>query len=169
MPSSFVDSFAPIVKLLVDVAPTRVIDVGPGWSKYGLACREYLPDLRRLHAIEVKEGRRPVQDAVYDGVYTGNVLDFRSAQFWRRWDLVLLVDVIEHLTKRDGHRVLDCMQNAGPAVLVATPKQWIEQYDDNNPYEEHVSHWTGADFACHGIVADVSTIDAIIYLLEGAG
>jgi cyclopropane fatty-acyl-phospholipid synthase-like methyltransferase len=166
MPSSFVDSFAPIVKLLVDIKPDRVMDVGPGWGKYGLVCREYL-DVAAVHAIEVRAGRNRIQDAIYDWVYTGDVRDYRAIQFWRRWDLVLMIDVIEHMPMDDGHRLINRITSAGAAVLVATPKQWIEQHDDRNPHEEHVSFWTGDDFSTHGILADVSTIDAIIYLLRG--
>lgn len=167
MPSSFVDSFPPIVKLLIQANPRRVMDIGPGWGKYGLACREYLQDLQALHAIEVHAGRLPVQDCIYDGVYTGDVRLHKSPQFWARWDLVLLIDVIEHVPHDDGHTLLRHILDAGTDVLVATPKQFFEQYDDRNPYETHRSHWIWSDFKHYDILGDSSTIDAIIYVLRG--
>lgn len=166
MPSSFVDSFAPIVKVLIDRAPRRVLEIGPGWGKYGLACREYLHDLEVLDAIEVPQGRLPTQAAIYDMVYIGDVRDTPGHLYWG-YDLVLMVDVIEHLYLADAHRLLDTVQHAGADVLVATPKLWMEQHDDHNPHETHLSHWSWDEFSPHGIDVDVSNTDAIIYVLKG--
>jgi hypothetical protein len=166
MPSSYIDSYTPIVKLLIERAPRHILEIGPGWGKYGLACREYLPDLDRLDAIEVPQGRFVTQGAIYDNVF---VDDARRAPdtFFGLYDLVVLVDVIEHFTLDDGHELLGRIQGAGTNVLVATPKQWIAQHDDRNPHEEHLSYWSWEELAQHGIDADVSTIDAVIYLLKG--
>ena len=54
MPSSFVDSVPPTIKTIISLDPERVIDVGPGWGKYGLMCKEYLPNLQRVEAVEVR-------------------------------------------------------------------------------------------------------------------
>lgn len=166
MPSSYIDSVAPIVKAIIGLSPQRVLDVGPGWGKYGLLCREYLPDLQALWAIEVPEGRLPTQDAIYDRVYTGDIRLFRSWPRWHEIDVVLMVDVIEHLPLNDGHSVLKAIQAAGCSVLVSTPQLFTEQHDDYNPHEEHLSLWTWEDFRPHGIIHDASTIDSIIYVLE---
>jgi hypothetical protein len=168
MPSSFVDAFAPIVHALVDLKPLSVLDVGPGWGKYGLACREYVSTLERLMAVEVPEGRLPTQDVIYDEVYTGDVRVFPNREFWQRFDLVLLIDVIEHMRHDDGERLLDRMIRAGCRVLVSTPKIFMEQHDPNNPHEEHLCLWTWDELlAIKGVdlLADASTIDSIIYVL----
>lgn len=166
MPSSYVDSFAPIVKAIIARSPRRVLDIGPGWGKYGLACREYLPDLQTLDAIEVPQGRQRTQAAIYDTVFIGDAR-FAPEAFYRVYDLVLLIDVIEHFPKERGHELLHRIQAAGPGTLVATPKWFFEQHDDDNPHEEHLSFWAWDDLAPYGIDADVSTIDAVIYVLKG--
>lgn len=166
MPSSFVDSFAPIVHMLIQIQPRKVLDIGPGWGKYGLACREYLPDLEFLAGIDVPQGRLSTQDAIYDHVFVGDVRDAPD-KFYSGYDVALLVDVIEHMTLGEGHQLLDTIQTAGCQVLVSTPKVFVEQHDDRNPYEEHKSLWGWEDFVPHGVDADVSTIDSIIYLLKG--
>lgn len=169
MPSSFADSYPGIVKLLIEAAPRRVVDIGPGWGKYGLACREYLPSLETLRAIEVPEGRLPTQDVIYDMVYTDDVRDLvLIADFWSRFDFALVIDVIEHLTKEQGHTLLRTLQAAGVRTLVATPKVFFEQHDEHNPFEEHLSLWTWEDFSPYGIEADLSTIDSVIFLLRGS-
>lgn len=168
MPSSYADSFPGIVHLLIQADPKRVVDIGPGWGKYGLACREYLPELESLRAIEVAPGRLPTQDAIYDMVYTDDVRDLIAIpDFWPRFDLALVIDVIEHMDKIDGHLLLTALQEAGLDILVATPKVFFEQHVDCNPFEDHQCLWTGDDFVSYGIAGDASTVDSIIYLLSG--
>lgn len=163
MPSSFVDSVAPIMHTIIESAPASVIDVGPGWGKYGLMCREYLPKLRWLDAVEVNEGRCPTQDEIYDYVFE---IDARLFRGWSTYDLVLLIDVIEHMSKRDGHALLQAMLRVGTSVLVSTPKLFVKQHDEDNPYEEHICLWTWQEFNDHyWVKADASTVDSIIYLL----
>jgi hypothetical protein len=166
MPSSYADSFPPIVHAIIAFEAQRVLDIGPGWGKYGLACREYLPQLTMLDAIEVPQGRLRTQPAIYDNVFIGDARD-APEQFYRPYNLALLIDIIEHLTLSDGHRILSRIQRAGPAVLVATPKRFIEQHADRNPHEEHLSFWDEAEFAPHSIAVDASTDDAGIYILKG--
>lgn len=163
MPSSFVDSVAPILHTIINFAPERVVDVGPGWGKYGLMCREYLPGLKWLDAVEVKEGRCLTQESIYDHIFVSDARCFRG---WLPYDLVLLIDVIEHMSKEDGHALLRAMLRAGASVLVSTPKLFVEQHDDGNPYEEHICLWTWDEFNDHyWVKVDASTVDSIIYLL----
>lgn len=165
MPSSYVDSFAPIVKLLMEARPGRVLDIGPGWGKYGLACREYL-DLEFLAAVEVPQGRLfSTQDAIYDHIFVGDVRNAPDSTF-QGYDIALLIDIIEHMSLEEGHQLLTTIQNTGCQPLVSTPKIFTHQHDASNPYETHVSLWGWEDLAGHGVAADASTIDSIIYLLK---
>lgn len=165
MPSSFAGSFLNIVNLLVALDPKRVVDVGPGWGKYGLACREYLPKLERLDAVEVPQGRKPTQDAIYDSIAE---IDLRAlpATFWEPYDVALLIDVVEHVTLPEGRSALRDITEAGVTAVVATPKRWIEQHDKDNPHETHLSLWRWTDLAPFGIYHDRSTPDAIVYALR---
>lgn len=172
MPSSFVESVPGVIHLLekiVEGAPhPRIVDIGPGWGKYGLMAREYFaPDL--LDAVEVPEGRTNgklagVQSMVYDHVLLGDAREMAD-DFWGTYDVALLIDVIEHMPLRHGHRLLKSIQGAGCHVIVSTPKVFEEQHDPANPYEEHVSLWSWREFKPHLIVADNSTVDSIIYWL----
>lgn len=166
MPSSYVDSVPPIIHTMIKHAaqPARICDVGPGWGKYGLMAREYL-EVEQLDCIEVEPGRMPLQDVIYDCVITSDVRHVGGDVF-RQYDMVLMIDMIEHMELADGHRVLDTVQRAGCTVLVSTPQIFIEQHDDNNPYETHVSLWNWEEFKRYGIVHDASTPDSIIYLLQ---
>lgn len=166
MPSSYAGSFPPIVHAIIAFDPRHVLDVGPGWGKYGLACREYLAELETLDAVEVPQGRYPTQDAIYGSIFVGDIR-LAPEQFFLPYDLVLLIDVIEHLPLNDGHELLSRIQRAGPAVMVATPTRFFEQHVESNPHETHLSFWDGAEISPHRVVADVSTADAGIFLLKG--
>jgi hypothetical protein len=168
MPSSYADSFAPIVHTLIGLDPKSVLDVGPGWGKYGLACREYLPALERLMAVEVPEGRLCTQDTIYDQVYTGDVRLFGNSEFWRRFDLVLLIDVIEHMPLDEGKALLSGIARAGVQALVSTPRVFFEQHVPGNPHEAHLCVWGAGDFAelRLPVLRDASTRDSFIYALD---
>jgi cyclopropane fatty-acyl-phospholipid synthase-like methyltransferase len=166
MPSSYAGSFPSIVHAIIDFAPHHVLDIGPGWGKYGLACREYLPHLESLDAVEVPQGRYQTQNAIYDCIFVGDIR-YAPEQFFLPYDLVLLIDVIEHVSLDDGHDLLSRVQRAGPAVLVSTPTKFFEQHVEENPYETHVSFWDAAELSHHSVVLDVSTVDAGIFLLKG--
>jgi len=163
MPSSYLDSVPPIVHTIIGLAPRRVLDVGPGWSKYGLMCREYLPGLRWIDAVEVPTGRKPIQDQVYDHIFE---IDARRFKGWKPYDLVLLIDVIEHMSKEDGHALVRSMLAAGTSVLVSTPKVFVEQHDDHNPHETHICLWAWDEFYTYNVTVDASTVDSIIYVLD---
>lgn len=169
MPSSYIDSVPPIVHALVELdqpTPLEIIDVGAGWGKYGLLAREYLG-----HAIDGLDVHPdPVLDFVRERIYRRfyhlNALTAPPA-FWRPYDLVLMVDVIEHMGMEEGAALLGrlilfhCCR-----VLVATPKVFFEQGPvGGNPYERHLSFWGWQEFRPFGIKKDYSTIDATIYLL----
>jgi hypothetical protein len=156
MSSSLIQAYPPIVQLLIDQDPESIIDVGPGWGTYGLACREHLQSLQSLHALERSEGRRPTQAAIYDWVYVGDTRDSTyNAKFWARWQLALFIDVIDYLTLDEGQRLFSKILNANTTILVATP----------TPAPGHTSPWSRDAFASYDIAADVSTSDVTICLL----
>lgn len=167
MPSSYVDNVPPIVHLIIGTAPKRVVDVGCGWGLYGLACRQWLPELEFLAGVDVEEGRLATQDAIYDVVLIGDARHHDN-RWWSdvNADLALLIDVIEHMPKADGFDLLDRILAGGGQAIVSTPKVWTEQHDDHNPFETHVELWQWSDlFNRYRVTADASTIDSIIYRL----
>lgn len=138
-----------MVLYLVETADPHetVLDVGPGRGKYGLLLREYLNrPPRRIDAVELEPSY--VDDrlrALYDDVFVGDVLALARAL--ELYDVVLLVDVIEHLEKDDGLELLDRI--SGRAVI-STPVEFFSNGPGLPPSEEHRSHWTRADFEATG-------------------
>lgn len=148
MPTSHIENVPVIVKAVQRLAPKSVLDIGIGMGKYGLLIREYLggdtgrPDVV-VDGIEGYGGYiTDIHRAVYRELYLTDLrdFDFRAAHY----DLFLMVDVLEHVDKDEGHRVL---RDIGGSVLVSTPKEDYRAHYAHNPLEDHRSHWTIEDFA----------------------
>jgi len=74
------------------------------------------------------------------------------------FDAVLMLEVLEHLSKSDGLKVLKKIQTwAKKKVIISTPNGYFEMGEvDKNPYQKHVSGWTVKElntlgYTCHGI------------------
>lgn len=158
MPTSHLRQLSAIVEAIDIINPQSVLDVGVGFGKYGVLTREYL-ELRdgrsryddwqrRIDGVEIFPGYlTPLHRFVYDEVFVGDALDVLPA-LATHYDLVLLVDVLEHFTKSAGGRVLEYALERGRNVIVSTPRAFIEQgaaFD--NPSEEHLSLWTRRELA----------------------
>jgi len=79
-------------------------------------------------------------------------LPFDSNSF----DMILLLDFIEHLTKHRGSEIIkQCQQIARKYILISTPIFWTDNSVNinnhiawkHNPYNEHKSLWEISDFS----------------------
>jgi hypothetical protein len=68
---------------------------------------------------------------------------FKPGQF----DTVIALDVIEHLTKEDGLRMMRSMENiAGRKIIFFTPSGFLPQRSfENNDLQEHLSGWEAGE------------------------
>ncbi len=156
MPTSLLYQISQILELIVCTNPKKILDVGVGFGKYGLLSREYLDIYadrrysnweRRIDGIEAfKEYITPVHDYIYDNMYIGNALDILP-ELKDKYDLVLLIDVLEHFEYEEGKRALDLCNRIGRNMIVSTPKHIGEQGAAfGNSFETHRSQWSGKDF-----------------------
>ena len=142
MPSSYSHQIPIIVDELVKLQPKRVLDIGVGRGKYGLLAREY-GNAEVVDGVEGDESYiTPYHEAIYDELFVG---DIRGAldQIPKDYDVVLMIDVIEHMSKEDGHKILQYFKCP---IIVSTPAIDYPQEDPDHPLENHVSKWTLADF-----------------------
>jgi hypothetical protein len=147
-----------IAELIRLTNPRSMLDVGVGLGKYGLLAREYL-ELpcgklqrrdwqRRIDGIEVfRAYANPLYDYVYDRIYWGEAAEIVS-NLESRYDLALLVDVLEHFDHQQGQMFLADLLRLARNVLISTPKEWDEQGPlFGNQFEEHRSVWHKRHFA----------------------
>lgn len=139
-------------------APRSILDVGAGFGKYGVLCRELLelPHARyhkaqwqiRLDGVEVFPGyQNPIHDYVYDRVYYGDIRTLCPGL--QQYDVVLLIDVLEHFPKDEGLELLHrLVQHTGRAMIISTPVCPAPQGSYlGNQHEAHLSRWSIVDFA----------------------
>jgi hypothetical protein len=152
---------APDVITLVDQAhPTTILDVGPGRGKFGVLCREYVPTLNVIDAVEAWPDY--VTDrllCIYDHVFVEDVRNLEPETL-ASYDLVLMSEVIEHLPKEEGLALLDRIPGH---VVITTPVEFFPSVN-YPPTEKHVSHWTMNDFGDR-IEADGSRLGGIVVRL----
>jgi SAM-dependent methyltransferase len=134
-----------ICDVLIRERPRTVLDVGAGYGKFGVLAREY-GNAERVDAVDANPPRFA---GAYDRVFLGDLreLDRLLPAEPERWDLALFVDVIEHLSKEEGHRVLGTLTRRAVRVLVTTPWGFRPQEIPGMPYETHRSGWYPGDFS----------------------
>lgn len=160
MPSSNLAVAPAVLHYLWEVRPDRplnVLDVGPGWGKYGVLVREYVDPSAVVRAVEVWDPYITTRlRAIYDDVLVADVLDAlhpetgtgREVLRLLEWaDAVLLVDVLEHLPKPEALELLELIPGH---VVFSTPRDFFHTDEGLPPPEAHVSHWTVADFEATG-------------------
>lgn len=120
--------------------PLRILDVGPGWGKYSILVREYVDPEAQIVGIEIwppyAEEHRLT--ALYDPLVIGDIRD-QPADWLASFDIVLIVDVLEHLPLEDG---LELIEKIPRWIVLATPRDFFENPPDLPEPERHVSHWT---------------------------
>lgn len=156
MPTSFPDTITTVVKAIQALAPASVLDIGCGFGKYGLLCREYLDIwwLRyrkqewrvRIDAVEAFElYLTPVHWYIYNNIYIGDIRQLIDRL--DSYNVVLMLDVIEHFEKQEGLELLEKVKSKCGNILLSTPAFKIITDDEfGNPYQEHKSFWELSDF-----------------------
>jgi SAM-dependent methyltransferase len=135
---------------------SRILDVACGLGKWGKLIRSswgftwsgklrveceiivgldaYLPYLKSLR-----------RQGIYDEVILANAtaLPFKEHSF----DTVLAAEVIEHLSIKEGLKLIDeCERISKEVVIITTPRRFSPQKGEENPFQTHRSVWKPSDF-----------------------
>ncbi len=157
MPTSHLHQIIDIMELILFTAPQSILDVGVGFGKYGFLCREYLElwDGRgkycdwkiRIDGIEAyKDYITPVHRFIYNDIYIGDAIDILS-KLKAKYDLILLIDVLEHFEYEQGIILLSKSASIGENVIVSTPhKIGINENTFGNSFEIHKFQWNKNHF-----------------------
>jgi len=157
MPSSHLYQLNEIMSLIYFTKPQNILDIGVGFGKYGVLCREYLELWdgrqeytkweRRIDGIEAFEKYiTPLHKFIYDNIYIGNAIDILPT-LEISYDVILLVDVLEHFEYEQGLQLLSECKNKGKNIIISTPRNIGSQKDAfGNVYETHKFQWTKKHF-----------------------
>lgn len=158
MPSSHPFQLNEIMELIMLTDPESLLDIGVGFGKYGFLSREYLELwnsgndylhwTRQIDGIEAFEKYlTPVHHQVYNTIFIGDALSVLPG-ITHRYDLILMIDVLEHFSFEDGKKVLEQCCRCGRNILVSVPAMMSEQGEVyGNPYETHKYQWRKCDFS----------------------
>jgi predicted TPR repeat methyltransferase len=129
---------------------TKLLDVGCGSDspvRY-FADKIYCVGVD-LHEASIEESKK---QGIHNDYYLMDVLEIQKKFAAKSFDCVLASDVIEHLTKEDGLKLLEMMEAiAKKRVIVFTPNGFLPQgeYDDN-PWQVHKSGWEITEMEARG-------------------
>lgn len=181
MASSFYAQIPAIVYLMQQLKPASALDIGKGFGKYGFLIHEYvgidnrekinpaltLSDLSKVKVdcIEADADLMlPHLSQIYSQVYFGDV--FKIYRELPEYELILMIDVIEHLDKKAALEMLRYFLKKTSAILIATPLNFFEQELYQSKFEHHVSHWQLKDFKNLGRVEYQFYDGGGVYLLS---
>ena len=87
------------------------------------------------------------QDHVHNECYVMDALDMDKHFAPNSFDCVMAIEIIEHLTKEDGLKMLKMMEKiARKKIIIFTPNGFVNQDDyDGNVWQIHKSGWTARE------------------------
>ena len=134
--------------------------IGPAESVLDVGCGANSPlgrfGVRYAHTTGVELFPPALEQArslgTHDDYLPIDVLELEDFVQPRSYDAVVAFDLIEHLTKEDGRRLLATMERiARDRVVVFTPNGFLEQQPaDGNPLQAHRSGWTAPELQLLG-------------------
>lgn len=153
MPSSHHYQLNEIIDLIIRTNPMKILDIGVGFGKYGFLSREYLELWngnesynnwqRQIDGIEAfEEYITPAHTYIYNQIFIGDALQVLPG-IQGKYDLILLIDVLEHFSFEDGARILEECRRISANILISVPKV-VSPQDEvfGNPYEVHKYPWS---------------------------
>jgi predicted TPR repeat methyltransferase len=130
-----------------------LIDVGCGKGIVGALVRIYR-NANRLVGIDIWADylefckRFNFYDELYQIDLRKMPLPFGDKEF----EVATCIEVIEHLPKLEGERLLDELERIAKNVIVSTPSRKFlnENQTEENPFQQHQSFWAINDFKKRG-------------------
>ena len=130
-------------------AGDRVLELGCG--KNSLLVRSGIIKQLRVTGVDIFEPYVKLHnsDGLYESCIQADItkIDFRPNQF----DAVVCMDVLEHISKADGVKLLGKMKAWGRKVIITTPNGTVPGIpSDGNIHQEHQSGWFAKELEEYG-------------------
>jgi SAM-dependent methyltransferase len=142
----------PLILDAIPVSSKSLLDAGCGRGIIGALCRIYR-SVDHLVGIEGFESYLEFsqKSGFYDETILRNLTNLPLPFQRQEFDVVTCIEVIEHLEKSAGEKLLDELERIGSRVIVTTPNILFQQHEyDGNALQRHLSHWRPSDFRKRG-------------------
>ena len=176
MPFSLPHAITPIVAKMITVYKeiNSVLDLGCGFGKYGVLCREtfdifagrYKLESWRTRIVGVEiypEYITSFQKTIYSEIIIKDALTYLK-ETKEKFDMILCLDVIEHLPKEQGKELVkEILAHHNKLVFITTPNGYMPQgalY--NNEHETHRCGWTVEEFKELGLDTKIIKADGMV-------
>lgn len=131
MPSSHFHQLNEIMELIMHTDPNSLLDNGIRFGKHGFLSREYLElwdgrdDYKNwkriIDGIEAfSDYITTLHEIIYNNIFRGNAVNILPT-IKKKYDLILLIDVLEHFSYEEGKKVLDECQRIRCNTIISTP------------------------------------------------
>lgn len=100
-----------------------------------------------IHCVGIDAYKPSIQKSkernIHSEYHNIDVLEIGKEFKPKSYDCVVALDLIEHLEKKDGLKLIEMMEKiAREKVIIFTPKGFLAQKEhDNNPWQVHKSGW----------------------------
>jgi SAM-dependent methyltransferase len=136
-------------------SPKTVLDIGCGEGKIMGLIKQ---DSWKVVGIDIhgEAVRKAKKSGVYDEVFQGDLVKTleKLVRQKKKYDLVFCSQVIEHITREEGNKLLDLSDKlAKKRIYMGTPRGFMvqpEEFLGQNPYQKHKSGWSELDFTSRG-------------------
>jgi len=155
------------IDALMKINPTRVLDVGVGFGRWGMVVREFcdvwyarvFKDQWAVHLEGIEAFPRSIADyhrAFYNLIHVGDAAAVIPS-LPGPWSVTIYGDVLEHFTKDKAHELLNISLDRSDYVLVNIPigEEYPQDEAYGNSFERHLSSWVREDFTAFGLVRSV--------------
>ncbi|MDD3014001.1 MAG: hypothetical protein PHC34_09895 [Candidatus Gastranaerophilales bacterium] len=161
MPTSFYGQISTILDLVIQTKAKSILDIGVGFGKYGVLCREMLDIPFERYGketwqikIDGIEGYKPYKNPIHSYVYNKIYYDSIGTAIKKiniQYDLGLFIDVLEHFDKIEGEKIIDEILKKCHLLIISTPEIPYPQKYLDNALENHRSIWSLNDFEKYNI------------------
>jgi 2-polyprenyl-3-methyl-5-hydroxy-6-metoxy-1,4-benzoquinol methylase len=140
-----------------------VLDLGCGYGHWGHLLRtHYFSDdsskAARITGVDIHEGNVAFcrSTGVYDELGCADALEFLARQPAAAFDTIIATELIEHLPKESGRRLLGEITRVAARMAILSTPNWeylrpgAMTMTGFNEHEHHVSAWTAAEFRARG-------------------
>lgn len=146
------------------IQPRKILDVGVGFGRWGILCREFLEVWNeRTHSVNwelqidgveiFKSNIEEYHKFFYSNIYNESISDFLIRTDYV-YDLIILGDVVEHFEEKNAQDLLNLCLKRSEYVILNLPlgKDWQQGEIYGNLYERHLSFWEKKDIKGHDCV-----------------
>lgn len=112
---------------------TNILDVGCGNGGYSHLLKRFFPNMDGIEIFEPYVEMFGLKH-LYNKLTIGNILDHDISGY----ELIIMGDVLEHITFPEAKNLLDKIQSRGIKMVVAVPYLYEQGTEYNNVYETHL-------------------------------